>query len=226
MASTNAAPIKGTIIRIVQEDVCGIPVTGASSHVIITNLFTQVQMTPQYEDGTDFFERTADGVIGVNQKDPPILKRMQMQTDLLAVDPDMMPYVISARELVTSAPVSGWGFGLSEGPSSAHYSLEVWQRVAGAGACTPGGLAQYIYNAWPHCYNTQVMAYTISNARSTLSFQCDTAAANAAWGDGPGTGTSYLPASGTTTALTTEHWLWNITTVTPPVAAVGASLLT
>jgi hypothetical protein len=223
MASVCAAPIKGTVIRIVQEDACGIPVTGASSHVIVTNLFTQVQMTPQYEAGTDFFERTADGQIGVNQVDPPILKRMQLQSDLISVDPDMMPYVISARELVTSAPISGYGFAISEGPSTAHYSMEVWQRVAGAGACSPGGLQQYVYNAWPHCYNTQVQAYTISNARSTLQFQCDTAAASSAWADGPGAST-WLP-TGTPAALTTEHWLWNITTTPPPTAACGAVLL-
>jgi hypothetical protein len=223
MASVCGAPIKGVVIRIVQLDVCGNPVTGASSHVVVTNLFTQVAMTPQYEAGTDFFERTADGGIGVNQVDPPILKRMSLQTDLLTVDPDMMPYVLSARELVTSAPVSGMGFALSEGPSSAHYSMEVWQRVAGAGACNAAGLAQYVYNAWPHCYNTQVGAYNVSNARSTLSFICDTAAASSQWFDGPGAST-WLP-TGTPAALTTEHWLWNITTNAPPTAACGSVIL-
>lgn len=224
MSSVCATPIKGMVFRIVQEDICGNPVTGASGHVIVGNLFTQVQMTPQYEAGTDFFERTADGQIGVNQIDPPILKRMSNQTDLMAIDPDATPYILSARELVTSAPVSGYGFALSEGPSSAHYSFEVWQRVAGAGACNAQGLAQYVYNWWPHCYNTQIAAYTISNARSALSFICDTAA--------PGlqmqlnskptvSGLSYLPASGTTTPGPLEHWMWNITTNTPPTATCG-----
>jgi len=183
-------------------------------------------MSPQYEDGTDFFEKTADGKVGVNQIDPPILKRMQLQVDLLSIDPDMMPSVLSARELVTSAPVSGYGFGLSEGAAAAHFSLEVWQRIAGAGACAAGGLEQFVYNAWPHCYNAQVGQYTIANARSGLTFQCDTKGAASAWGSGPGTGTKYLPATGTTTALTTEHWLWNITTNVPPVAACGFALLT
>jgi hypothetical protein len=224
MSSVCAAPIKGVVIRIVQLDVCGNPVTGASSHVVITNLFTQVQMTPQYEAGTDFFERTADGTIGVNQVDPPILKRMQLATDLMSVDPDMMPYVISARELVTSAPVSGVGFAVSEGVSTSHYSMEVWQRVAGVGACSASGQAQFVYNAWPHCYNTQIGTYTISNARSTLTFQCDTQAASQQWLDGPGTST-WLPA-GTPNALTTEHWLWNITTTPPPTAQCGSLALT
>jgi hypothetical protein len=224
MSSTCAAPIKGVALRVVQLDVCGVPVTGASSHVIISNLWTQVQMTPQYEAGTDFFERTADGLIGVNQIDPPILKRMNLQVDMMSVDPDMMPYVIAARELVTSAPVSGTGFGLSEGPALSHFSLEVWQRVAGAGACSPGGLAQYIYHAWPHCYNPQIQAYTISNARSNFQWQCDTAAAAAQWLDGPGSLT-WLP-TGTPSALITEHWLYNLTTNPPPAAACGFSLLT
>jgi hypothetical protein len=223
MASICAAPIKGVALRVVQLDVCGNPVTGASSHVIINNLWTQVQMSPQYEAGTDFFERTADGLIGVNQIDPPILKRMQLQVDMMSVDPDMMPYVISARELVTTAPVSGVGFGLSEGPSLAHFSLEVWQRVAGAGACTPSGLAQYIYHAWPHCYNPQIQKYDIANARSNFQFQCDTAVAGALWGDGPGSST-WLPVG--VSALTTEHWLYNLTTNPPPTATCGFIALT
>jgi hypothetical protein len=224
MSSTCAVPIKGTAIRIVQLDVCGNPVTGTSSHVVVS-AFTQVAMAPQYETGVEFFEKTADGLVCVNQIDPPVLKRMSLTVDLCSVDPDMTPFVLSARELTTSTPVSGTGFALSEGPSSAHYSMEVWQRVGGAGACTAGGLQQYIYNAWPHCYNTQVGSYTISNDISTLEFICDTSAAGPNWLDGPGSASSYLPA-GTPDALTTEHWLWNITTVTPPSPACGAVVLT
>ncbi len=223
MPSVCASPIKGVAMRIVQLDVCGNPVTGASSHVVVNSLWTQVQMTPQYQAGTDFFEKTADGLIGVNQIDPPILKRMNLQVDMMSIDPDMTPYIISARELVSTGPVSGYGFGLSEGPASAHFSFEVWQRVAGAGACSPGGLAQYIYHAWPHCYNGQIQTYTISNARSNFQFQCDTAGAGPQWLDGPGAST-WLP-PGTPSALTTEHWLYNLTTNAPPASQCGAIAL-
>lgn len=225
MPSISGAPIKGVALRIVQLDVCGVPITGASSRVMVNNLWTQVQMNPQYEAGTDFFERTADGLIGVNQIDPPILKRMNLQVDMMSVDPDMMPFVISARELVTSGPVSGVGFGLSEGPSLAHFSIEVWQRVAGAGACNAQGLAQYIYHAWPHCYNGQIQSYTIANSRSNFQFQCDTAAAAPQWLDGPGTVT-WMP-NGTINVLSTEHWIYNLTTTAPPASTPnGAVALT
>lgn len=226
MASNCGVPIKGTVIRIVQVDVCGIPITGAGGRVIVASAFTKVEQAPQYEDGTEFFERTADGQVCVNQKDPPILKRMQLTVDLCAVDPDMTPLVLSARELTTTAPVSGMGFALQEGASNSHFSMEVWQRIAGSGACDPSGLQRYVYNAWPHCLNTRVQNYTVENAKSTLSFMCETAAAAAQWGDGPGTGTIWLPAGAAGLSSTLDHWLWNITTNAPPTAVCGFTLLT
>jgi hypothetical protein len=226
MASVGGAAIKGTVIRVIQEDICGNPITGASGAMVVANSFTRVEMAPQYEDGTEFFERTADGLLCVNQKDPPILKRMQLTVDLCSVDPDMTPMVLSARELVSTAPVSGYGFAVMEGASTSHFSLEVWQRVAGQGACNPQGLPQFIYHAWPHVTNVKVNTYTIENAKSVLSFIGETVAASSQWGDGPGSGTSWLQAGAGGISGTSDHWLWNITTVTPPVAVLGKQQLT
>lgn len=226
MSSVCGVPIKGKILRIVQLDICGVPITGASGRVIIANSFTKVSMAPQYEDGTEFFERTADGTVCVNQKDAPILKRMQLDVDMCAVDPDMTPLVLSARELTTTAPISGYGFAIQEGPPSSHFSMEVWQQIGGSGACDPTGLQRYVYNAWPHCYNARIQTYDIENAKSVLSFQCETVAAAAQWGDGPGTGTSWLPVGVNGLSGTLDHWLWNITTIAPPVAACGFTTLT
>lgn len=229
MASVCGTPIKGKVIRIIQLDVCGLPVTGAAGRVIITNSFTKVTMSPQYEDGTEFFERTADGSICVNQKDPPILKRMQLDVDLCSVDPDMTPLVLAARELTTTAPVSGYGFAMSEGAPATHYSMEVWQQVAGSNACSAGGLQNYIYNAWPHCYNTRLEDYTIENAKGVLSFMCETQAANVNWGHGPGSGADSLkwqPLGAGGAAGSLDHWIWDITTVAPPTASCGFTTLT
>jgi hypothetical protein len=226
VASTAGAPIKGTVIRVVALDVCGVPITGAGTRVVVSKSFTKVDMAPQYEDGTEFFERTADGSLCVNQKDPPILKRMQLSVDLCSVDPDMTPMVLSARELTTTGPVSGMGFAIVEGIPTSHFSLEVWQKVAGSGACDATGLQRFIYNAWPHCTNSRLNNYTVENAKSVLSFMCETIAASAQWGDGPGSGTSYLPVGAGGLSTTSDHWLWNITTNTPPVDQVGFTVLT
>jgi hypothetical protein len=229
MASVCGVPIKGRVLRVIQLDVCGLPITGASGRVITANSFTKVTMTPQYEDGTEFFERTADGSICVNQKDAPILKRMQLDVDLCAVDPDYTPLILSARELTTTAPVSGYGFAIQEGAPSSHFSLEVWQLVGGSGACSAGGLQYFIYNCFPHCYNARLQAYSMENAKSVLSFQCDTQAANPNWGHGPGSGadsTKWLPLGAGGNSGSLDHWLWNITTVTPPTPQCGFTTLT
>lgn len=224
MAATCAAPIKGSAFRMVKVDVCGVPVTGASSLVVVTKSFVQVQMAPQYDAGTEFFERTADGSICVNQKDAPVLKRMQLTVDFCSVDPDAIAYILSAREIATSAPVSGLGFALSEGSPVNKFSLEVWQYVAGSGACDASGSQRYVYNAWPTCGNAQIGSYTIQNGVSNLQIMCETFAASPLWGDGPGAGATWLPA-GTPNPTGTEHWMWNITTIAPPATSCGSIAL-
>jgi hypothetical protein len=226
-----ATPIKGTIYRMVKLDACGSPVTGASSIQIISKGFVQVQMDPQYEDGTEFFERTADGTPCVNQKDDPVLKRMQLTIDFCEVNTTGASWMMSARELAVTN--TGYGFAVAEGLSSNRFSLEVWQQIAGSGACNAAGTQQYIYHAWPNCGAGKVNGYTVENDKSTLQLVSETRAASVTangWFDGPGTGTSWLPtgtinqAGGGTGIL--DHWLWNITSIAPPVASCSPVTLT
>ncbi|MFH8805234.1 hypothetical protein ACH4F6_37790 [Streptomyces sp. NPDC017936] len=218
-----ATAIKGTHYRIVKLDACGNPVTGTGSLVVVSKGFVQVTMEPQYEDGEEFFERTADGTPCVNQKDDPVLKRMQLQIQLCEINTSGLSYLASARELtVNGAGVTGTGFAIAEGSPTNRYSLEVWQRVAGSGACDPSGLQRYIYNAWPNVGASKVGTYTIENGRSTLQVTSETQAASmtptTGWGDGPGS-VSWLPSG--ESVHTGEHWLWNITTTAPPTPQVN-----
>jgi len=159
-----ATPIKGSMLRIVKIDACGVPVTGTGSVVVTTKGFVQVQMSPQYEDGEEFFERTADGTACVNQKDDAVLKRMQLTVDFCEVDVMAVNMVTSARILDALTPVvTGTGFAVSEGVASNRFSMEVWQQVAGSGACDASGLQRYIYNAWPNVGAVQFGDYTIEN---------------------------------------------------------------
>ncbi|SRR6266498_260287 len=224
---TCATPIKGSLMRVVKLDVCGVPVTGAGALAWVSKGFVQVQMSPQYEDGEEFFERTADGSLCVNQKDPPVFKRHQLSIDFCSVDPQMAAFLASFRLLDDIAvPVTGTGWAMSEGIPANRYSLEVWQLVAGSGACDASGAQRYVYNAWPNASNTKLQDYTIVNGRSTLSLQSETSAAATQWARGPGT-IKFLPNHATGGALTNvDHWAWNITTTTPPTPACGASALT
>jgi hypothetical protein len=185
---------------------------------LVHGAFTQVAQDPQYEDGMEFFERTASGGICVNQKDDPVLKRMQLTIDFCAVNVTGAAYMASAREL-TVGSTTGYGFAVSEGSPTNRYSLEIWQEVAGSGACSASGLQQYIYNAWPNVGSTKLGGYNIALERSTLQLISETRAVSVAtngWLAKNGSAT-WLPAG--TTLTGTEHWLWNITTTAPPTAA-------
>jgi hypothetical protein len=216
-------------MRIVKVDACGNPVTGTGSLVVVTKGFVQVQNEPQYEDGEEFFERTADGTPCVNQKDDPVLKRFQLTIDFCEVNTTAFAYITSARELTSGgAGVTGLGMAFAEGQPTNRYSLEVWQKVAGSGACDATGAQRYIYNAWPNLGATQLGSYTIENGRSTFQVKSETQAGSTAatigWLNGPGSSTSWLPAGETLGAL--EHWLWDVTTTAPPSPACNPTTLT
>lgn len=216
-------------MRIVRVDTCGIPVTGTGSLVVVTKGFVQVQNEPQYEDGEEFFERTADGTPCVNQKDDPVLKRFQLTIDFCEVNTTAFAYIASARELtVNAAGVTGQGFAFAEGQPTNRYSLEVWQKVAGSGACDASGNQRYIYNAWPNLGASKVGSYTIENGRSTFQVvsesQAGSTTATIGWNNGPGSSTSWLP-TGESVGVG-EHWLWGVTTTAPPSPACNPTTLT
>lgn len=219
--STCATPIKGTVLRVVALDACGNPVTGTSGFVASSSGFVQVQMSPDYEDGEEFFERTASGAPCVNQKDDPTLKRFGLTIDWCEVNVLLASYIIDARTLGTGTPVTGTGFAVAEGNPTNRYSLEVWQQVAGSGACDASGAQRYIYNAWPNVGATKIGDYTVENAKSTLQAIAETRGASATWDTL--VGSSWLPAGAS--VLTDEHWVWNVTTVAPPTAACNSTTL-
>jgi hypothetical protein len=208
-------------MRIIELDACGIPITGTSGLVVVTRGFVQVSMEPQYEDGTEFFERTADGSPCVNQKDDPTLKRMNLTSQFCEINTGAVAVMISARELVSGTPTTGTGFAVAEGNPTRRYSLEVWQEVAGAGACDASGQQRYIYNAWPNVGATQLGSYMVENGRSTLETTSETKGTAPAWVSL--VGSDYLPAGETIDP--DEHWVWNVTTTAPPTIACDPTTL-
>lgn len=219
--STCVTPIKGTVLRIVELDACGVPVTGTEGLVAASSGFIQAVMSPQYEDGTEFFERNANGDACVNQKDRPIFKRHELTVDWCEVNVLLAAYVIDAQVLGTGTPVTGTGFAQGEGDGDNRFSLEIWQEVAGSGACDASGAQRFIYHAWPNVGNTKLGDYTIENDRSTLQFVSETATPGVNWLEL--VGADWLPAG--TVLESGRHWLWNVTTTPPPEPACDTSTL-
>lgn len=223
--STCVAPIKGTHLRVVAVDVCGIPITGDAGMVIVSDGFIQAVTSAQYEDGQEFFQKNAAGEACINQKDAPIFKREQITVDWCEVNMLLASYVLDAQTLGDEGtPVTGTGFAYGEAQTvgGKRFSLEIWQEVAGSGACDSSGNQRFVYVAWPNVGNTQRGDYTIENDKSTFQSISETEAASPFWVDR--VGADWLPPD--TVLEDGRHWIVNVTTTPPPDAACDSTTLT
>lgn len=203
------APIQGTRARIVKEDVCGLPVAGAGSKIVIDG-FVQVQVAPQYEDGTTYRKRNAQGVNCVNVRGNDQFERDQLTIEFCAIDPDAV-VITTGQQLITSG-ATGIGFWVNEGPIAARWSLELWQ--ADSDTCT-GVLPRYAYHAWPHIQAGRLNDFTVEDQTLQWQITASTAKANPAWTAGVGIIPLPPPA--------TAHRGFVVTRATPPaVTGCGA----
>lgn len=221
-SSICVSPIKATVMRVIKLDACGAPVTGADSAVIVQDGFVSISPSPQYEEGVEFLQKKASGAFCVNQIDPPQLKRVDTEQIWCVLDPDILVLMTGERLLTTGDPITGTGVVYGEGEITAHFSLEVWQPVSGANACTPGGVQQYVYWAFPNMGNAQVGDWTFENGVFTFTINTTTFSASALWGTGPGSDGPWIEQA----VQAGDHFLHNVTDVPPPTAACGAALLT
>lgn len=214
MVADCIAPIQGTRARIMRLDSCGAPVTGAGSLIVIDG-FVQAAVSPQYEDGTTYQKKKADGSNCVNRRAPDNFLRDQITFEFCSIDPDAV-VITTGATLVTSGS-SGTGFWVREGAMTARWSLEVWQ--ADSNACT-GANPKYAYWAWPHIAAARMSDIVIEDGVLAWSVVGNTEIANSTWST-PGTAKPITlpPPAG-------AHRGFNINTVPPPaVTGCGAASL-
>lgn len=220
MVAQCVSPIQARVARLIKLDVCGNPVTGASSAVVSTDGFVSITPSPQYLDGVEHQQRKANGALCVYQKDPSELTRVDLTINWCILDPDAI-VIITGERLLTTNTVTGTGVAYGEGQLTARYSLEVWQPVVGAGACNASGQQQFVYWAFPNVGNSKINDFTFANDVFQYTTISETKAAGPLWLSRSSAAT-WL---GTNTVATDEHFLHNITTGAPPVTACGAVLL-
>jgi hypothetical protein len=213
-----ASPIKGTRMRIIKEDACGIPVTGAGSQVV-TKGFVQVALTQQYEDGTEYQLRNAQGEFCVNETGPDQFRRVDANIQFCAIDPDVVNLITGSTVITTGAPATGTGFWVAEGSVTQKFSLEVWQGVANQ-ACGATGLPYYVYWAFPHLSAGRFNDFTISDAALEWSLSAKSSIASPLWGTGPGAAPDWISA-----VPTGAHFGFNIAALPLP-AETGCGAVT
>lgn len=222
MVAQCVTPIQARVARLIKLDVCGNPVTGTGSAVVITDGFISIAPSPQYQDGEEHSQRKANGALCVYQKDPSELTRVDLTINFCVLDPDAM-VIITGERLLTTGSATGTGVAYGEGQLTARYSLEVWQPVAGKGACDASGNQQFVYWAFFNVGNSKVQDFTFENGPTQFTTASETQAYGPLWLTRSGAAT-WL---GTNTIQAGEHFLHNITTAAPPAipASCGATLL-
>jgi hypothetical protein len=220
MTEICASAIKGTVMRLVAVDTCGIPVTGSSSAVVVTDGFISIAPSPQYEEGEVYQQRNAGGRFCINEKGEPELSRVSLAIQMCVLDPDAFVLITGERLLRTSG-VTGTGVAGGTGLVTARFSLETWQKVTGAGRCNAAGQQQYVYWAWPNVGHAMVQDYSIENGPLTMAFNAETEDASLQWGNGPGSAGPWIDEN----VASGDHWLFNITSTAPPTSSCGAVLL-
>ncbi len=228
MADQVGTSIQALVARFVKLDICGNPVTGAASAVVVTDGFISVNPEPQYEDGDVFRGKKANGQLCYNKVGPNVYANSNLDITMCVMDPDWQVIVNGARLLSTGAPATGTGAAYGYNNPEAHFSTELWTPLSGRGRCDPvTGAQRYMYWAWPHAWNAKVQGWNLENGPVEWHIQAMTDYPGVLWGDGPGTGTSWLPGAIDTSSYF-DDYLWNITTTAPPVVPTipGAFLLT
>lgn len=83
-----AASIQGVSIRVTRLDASGNLLNGAGDSYT-TSGFLRLSFTPEYEEGDEMTEKSADGTVCVTYKAPDTLKRITMELAICEPDPEL-----------------------------------------------------------------------------------------------------------------------------------------
>lgn len=182
MSTKTIRSIKGKVARFTRLDQCGVPVQGTASSVV-TSGFVTVTYTEEIAKGDEYTKKNAWGDFCVNEKDPDLMKWVNVVVNLCEVDPDILDVVGGATPVIFGPDTIGW----TRGPNAptGGFAIEVWTKKAGVGACGVGGV-EWGYFVVPFVTNGKIDgAISISNAAMDISLHGEGHEATAAWGTTP-----------------------------------------
>lgn len=217
MVALCGTPLKAEVIRLTRLDICGNPVFGSGSAQLVSDGFTSVQNSPNYEDGQRFLQRKANGDACVNEIDDPLFNWLDQTVMFCTLDPDAI-VIGTGADLVTTdieGTPTATGAQWSKGLVRARFSMELWSRAAGNLACDPEGNAQYFYWAFPHVGGARLQQFTQQNDVFEFGWQGQTKDSSPLWDIG-----DPWMAGGTWGEQ--KHFGYNITTTPPPEPFCGA----
>lgn len=129
-----AASIQGVSIRVTRLDAAGNLLNGAGDSYT-TSAFMRISFTPEYEEGDEIVEKSANGSICVSYKAPDTLKRVTMELAICEPDPELTNLIsggiLLRKNLGTFSSQDnksiGWASpGVGDDPSGNGVAIEAW----------------------------------------------------------------------------------------------------
>lgn len=129
--------IQGVAVRVTRLDANGNLLNGPGDSYT-THAFMRVSFTPEYEEGDEITEKSANGAVCVSFKSPDTLKRITMEFAICEPDPELTSLVsggiLLRKNLGTFASPDhksiGWAApAVGDDPSGNGVAIESWSRA-------------------------------------------------------------------------------------------------
>jgi hypothetical protein len=168
-----AASIQGVAIRVTRLDASGNLLNGPGDSYT-TSAFMRVSFTPEYEEGDEITEKSANGTICVSYKAPDTLKRITMELAICEPDPELSALIsggLLLRKNVNGVVKSvGWAApGVGDDPAGNGVAIEAWSHAVKDGR--RASILPYFHWVFPYAKLRQSGDRVIENGMMANTFE-------------------------------------------------------
>jgi len=172
-----AASIQGVSIRVTRLDAAGTLLNDPGDSYT-TSAFMRVSFTPEYEEGDEIVEKSANGTICVSYKAPDTMKRVTMELAICEPDPELSQLLsgglLLRKNLGTFAAPDrksiGWAApAVGDDPAGNGVAIEVWSFAVKDGK--RAATLPYFHWVFPFCRLRQSGDRVIENGMLASTFE-------------------------------------------------------
>lgn len=172
-----AASVQGVALRVTRLDAAGNLLNGPGDSYT-TSAFLRASFTPEYEEGDEIVEKSADGTICVSYKAPDTLKRITMEIAICEPDTELSQLMSGGLLLrknfgTFASPANqsiGWAApAVGDDPAGNGVSIEVWSFAVKDGRRAAS--LPYFYWVFPYAKLRQSGDRVIENGLLANTFE-------------------------------------------------------
>lgn len=172
-----AASVQGVSIRVTRLDAAGNLLNGAGDSYT-TSAFMRVSFTPEYEEGDEIVEKSADGTVCVSYKAPDTMKRITMELAICEPDTELSALISGGLLLRKNfgsfaSPDNksvGWAApSVGDDPTGNGVAVECWSFAVKDGRRASS--LPYFHWVFPYCRLRQSGDRVIENGMLATTFE-------------------------------------------------------